>query len=68
MQDLKKIAINKLSVQPLFYFRYVDDDSSFPSDTINDALNIFNSLHMRLQFTLEIGIGGRLSDAQQCLL
>ncbi|KAG5342011.1 SETMR methyltransferase, partial [Acromyrmex heyeri] len=62
MQDLEEIAINKLLAQPLFYFRYVDDIIlAFPSDTINDALNIFNSLHMRLQFILEVGTGGKLS-------
>ena len=56
MQDLEEIALKKLSVQPLFYFRYVDDVIlALPSDTINDALNIFNSLHTRLQFTLEVG-------------
>ncbi|KAG5316448.1 SETMR methyltransferase, partial [Acromyrmex insinuator] len=31
------------------------------SDTINDALNIYNFLYMKLQFTLEVGTSGRLS-------
>ncbi|KAG5311587.1 GVQW3 protein, partial [Acromyrmex insinuator] len=47
-------ALKKLSAQPLFYFRYVDDILlALPSDTVNDTLNISNSLHTRLQFTLE---------------
>ena len=62
MQDLKETALKKLSAQPLFYFRYVDDILlALPSDTVDDTLNIFNSLHTRLQFTLEVGTSGRLS-------
>ena len=64
MQDLEETALKKLSVQPLFYFRYMDDILlALPSDAINDTLNIFNSLHtvFRLQFTLEVGTNGRLS-------
>ena len=62
MQDLEETALKKLSVQPLFYFRYVDDILlALPSDAINDTLNIFNSLHTRLQFTLEVDTNGRLS-------
>ncbi|KYN09501.1 hypothetical protein ALC57_18369 [Trachymyrmex cornetzi] len=69
MQDLKKIAINRLLVQPLFYFRYVDDVIlALPSNNINDALNTFNSLHTRLQFTLEIGSEDRLSFLDTTLI
>jgi len=36
MQDLEESAINKLSIQPLFYYRYVDDIIlAFPSDSID---------------------------------
>jgi len=59
MQDLKEIAI-RLSVWLLFYFRYVYDIiSAVLSESINDILKIFNSLHIR--FTMEIGIDDRLS-------
>ena len=61
MQDIEEIALKILSAQPLFYFRYVDILLALPSDTVNDTLNIFNSLHTRLQFTLEVGTSGRLS-------
>ena len=45
MQDLKETALKKLSAQPLFYFRYVDDILlALPSDSVDDTLNIFNSL------------------------
>jgi len=40
----------------LFYYRYVDDIVlAAPSDSMNDIKNIFNLLHARLQFTIEIG-------------
>jgi len=32
-----------------------------PLESINNILKIFNSLHIRLQFTMEIGIDDRLS-------
>ncbi|XP_018361291.1 PREDICTED: uncharacterized protein LOC108760020 [Trachymyrmex cornetzi] len=55
LQDLEKSGISKLRVEPLFYFRYVDDIIlALPSDNIIDTLNTFNSLHIRLQFTLKI--------------
>ena len=69
MQDLEEIALKKLSAQPLFYFRYVDDILlALPSDIVNDILNIFNSLHTRLQFTLEVGTNGRLSFLDTILI
>ena len=50
MQDLEESAINKLLIQSLFYYRYVDNIIlALPSDSINDTLNTFNSLHSRLQ-------------------
>jgi len=51
MQDLEESAINKLLIQSLFYYRYVDDIILALS---SDTLNIFNSLHSRLQFTMKI--------------
>ena len=35
--------------------------SHFPSDNIDDTLNTFNSLHTRLQFTMEVNIDNRLN-------
>ncbi|KYN16344.1 hypothetical protein ALC57_11400, partial [Trachymyrmex cornetzi] len=44
------------------YFRYVEDILlALPFDNIFETLNIFNSLHDRLQFTLEIGTDGRIN-------
>jgi len=41
MQDLEEIAIGRLSVQLLFYFRYVDDIILVaPSKNINDILKL----------------------------
>ena len=53
MQDLEKIAIQKLSVNLLSYFSYVDIILPTPLDSTNIILEIFNS-HIRLQFTMEI--------------
>ncbi|KAG5309967.1 MOS1T transposase, partial [Pseudoatta argentina] len=49
-----------LTVSPIIF--------ALPSNTINDALNIFNSLHMRLRFTLEVGTGGRLNFLDRMLV
>ena len=48
MQDLEKIA-KKLPVELLFYLRYVDDIA--PLGSTNEISEIFNFLHIRLQFT-----------------
>jgi len=56
MQDLEKIAIQKLSINLLSYFSYVDIILPTPLDSTNIILEIFNS-HIRLQFTMEIDWG-----------
>jgi len=56
MRDLEERALEKLDFSPSFYFRYVDDIAmTIPVDSVERTLNIFNSLHPRLQFTVEIG-------------
>ena len=56
MQDFEENAIGRLPVRLLFYYRYIDDIIlAAPSDSIDDILGIFNSLHTRLQFTMEVG-------------
>jgi len=61
LQDLEKKAFGLLSIGIPFYHRYVDDIAlAAPRHKINDFLNTFNSLHPRLQFTLEIG-GNKLN-------
>ncbi|XP_018406344.1 PREDICTED: uncharacterized protein LOC108782548 [Cyphomyrmex costatus] len=60
-RDLEDEALNKLTTQPLFYYRYVDDIiMAIPKNIIDQTLNAFNSFHERLQFTVEIG-GDRIS-------
>ncbi|KAG5344029.1 GTD2A protein, partial [Acromyrmex charruanus] len=50
----KAIAI--LGFQLSFYFRYVDDIvMAVPSDMIDLIMTTFNSFHLRLQLTLEMG-------------
>jgi len=57
MRDLEERALEKiLDLSIPFYFRYVDDIAlAIPSDSINRVVNVFNNLHPRLQFTLEVG-------------
>ena len=69
MQDLEKIIIMKLQIYPLFYCRYVDDIiPALLSDKINDTFNTFNSLHTRLQFTMEVGIDNKLNFLNTTLI
>jgi len=50
------VPLETLAVTVSFYVRYVDDiATAIPSSTTNQVVNIFNSFHNRLQFTLEIG-------------
>ena len=55
MEDLEIECINKLDYAPLFYYRYVDDVIlAIPQNKIDYTLNIFNSYHKKLQFTIEL--------------
>jgi len=61
MQDLETIAIKNLPFQPPFFHRYVDDILlAAPSDSLRLLLNTFNSLHSRLQFTMEVEIDKKI--------
>jgi len=56
MDDLKKKALNNLSIDIPFYYRYIDDIAmAVPSQKSQVVLDKFNSLHQRLQFTMKIG-------------
>ena len=69
MQDFEKMAIGMLPCRLLFYYRYVDDIIlAAPSESICDILDIFNSLHIRLQFTMEIGLDGKISFLDTMLI
>ena len=68
MQDFEKMAIGMLPCRLLFY-RYVDDIILVaPSERVGDILNIFNSLDTRLQFTMEIGLDGKISFLDTMLI
>jgi len=50
-----KQTINILNISLPIYVRYVDNILlAGPSDSVDIILNIFNSFHLRLQFTLEL--------------
>lgn len=55
MRNLEERALDTLCIPLPFYFWYVDDIAlTIPSNLINEAVNIFNFFHPRLQFTKEI--------------
>jgi len=56
MRDLEERALETLGLLLPFYVRYIDDIAmTVLSTAVNEVLNIFNSFHLRLQFTIEIG-------------
>ncbi|XP_011882563.1 PREDICTED: uncharacterized protein LOC105570172 [Vollenhovia emeryi] len=62
MQDLEIKALEALTFVPPFYVRYVDDIAmSVPSSQKTSTLETFNSLHSRIQFTLEEGTDKHLN-------
>jgi len=62
LQDLEQSALTQLPIRLPFYFRYVDDILlAAPNDWFDTILEIFNSSHERLQFTLEISNNDRIS-------
>ena len=62
IQDLEESMLETLSFRLPFYIRYVDDIAcAIPKDKSELILNLFNSYHPRLQFTMEICEDGRLN-------
>lgn len=55
LQDLEERAMARLTFTPPFYVRYVDVALAVPSCFLEHTLNVFNSFHSRIQFTMEIG-------------
>lgn len=51
LQDLEEKVLNSIGLNLPMYYRYVDDIVLTTSK--NQILNIFNSFHNRLQFTIE---------------
>jgi len=56
MEDLEAKALNSISFQLPLYYRYVDDIMlAVPRNKSKEVLDIFNSFHPRLKFTIEMG-------------
>jgi len=54
MQTLENYTLNALKLDLPLYIRYMDDIVlTVPTDKIDTILNMFNSYHSRLQFTVE---------------
>jgi hypothetical protein len=55
MQDIETVALKCIPSPPLFYYRYVDDILlAIKKDLVDNVVEVFNSLHDRLKFTLEV--------------
>ncbi|XP_071579118.1 uncharacterized protein [Temnothorax nylanderi] len=62
LQDLETIAFCTLKYIPPFYKRYIDDITlAAPSTLLQHTLDVFNSFHPRLKFTIEIGEDDKLN-------
>ncbi|XP_011868003.1 PREDICTED: uncharacterized protein LOC105562081, partial [Vollenhovia emeryi] len=62
LQDLEEAALKKLSCTLPIYYRYVDDILlAAPSDAFDHVLNVFNSFHKRLKFTLGISSNNQIN-------
>jgi len=62
LQDIEEAALGRLPASLPFYYRYVNDILlASPPELFDLILEIFNSFHDRLKFTMEIGRGGRIS-------
>jgi len=54
MQALENYTLNALKLDLPLYVRYMDEIVlAAPTDKIDTILNMFNSYHSRLQFTVE---------------
>jgi len=61
LQDLENKAIRYIPFNIPFYYKYVDDIALAASSSMfGRVLDIFNSFHPRLQFTVEEGIDNNL--------
>jgi len=55
LRDIEEEAFSLLPFHVPIYFRYVDDILiATPPEEMNNALNVFNSRHDRIRFTVEI--------------
>jgi len=62
LQDLEQSALIQLPIRLPIYFRYVDDILlAAPNDCFDTILEIFNSFHERIKFTLEISNNDRIN-------
>jgi len=62
MRNLEDKVLNSLSIQPIFYYRYVDDIIlSTYKEKVHSILEKFNSYHHRLKFTMESEVNHTLN-------
>ncbi|XP_011342708.1 uncharacterized protein LOC105282454 [Ooceraea biroi] len=62
LDDLETSCIQNLDFNVKIYRRYVDDVFTIlPTDRVHDVLEIFNTYHPRLQFTVEVECGFSLN-------
>jgi len=62
MRDLEDNILNSLTIQPILYYRYVDDIIlSTYEEEIHNILNKFNNYHPRLNFVMESEVNHTLN-------
>src|SRR5436190_1071509 len=62
MQDVENNALELLRIKLPFFLKYVDNIvCAIPNNSVDHILKIFNSIHPRLQFTMEIGVNDELN-------
>lgn len=62
ISDVEEVALLSLSYKPLFYYRYVDDIiTGVPCERIEELVSCFNSIHERINFTIERSINNEIS-------
>lgn len=62
LQDLELRALNTLTFNITFCYRYVDDIAlAIPDNKLHEVLDLFNSFHHRTQFTYEMQSNGVLN-------
>ncbi|KAL0842481.1 hypothetical protein ABMA28_014575 [Loxostege sticticalis] len=62
MEDFEARALSTAPVSPRFYKRYVDDTFTIlPTNSVSAFLDHLNSIHPKIQFTMEVEANNRLA-------
>jgi len=69
LQDIEEAVLDRISAKHPFYIRYVDDILLAAPDNLLDViLEIFNSFHEKLKFTMEVSECDRINFLDNTLI